>query len=229
MQNTFPTLHLASLPVFALIMILAFSGVSYSVNADVAGNKNLVNITATLPYVDVKHKGKNIRIKRIQDNSNIVELEFALTSRPCPPYCIQPIKLAPGVETIGELEVLRYLQRSSTDDSIMVIDSREPRWLQSGMIPGAISLPWNKLYNKTSTDKEIASIIQFQFNVALTGKLWNFESAKTLVFYCNGAWCGQSPTNIRALLSIGYPAHKLKWYRGGMQSWKQFGLTTVKP
>jgi hypothetical protein len=29
------------------------------------------------------------------------------------------------------------------------------------------------------------------------------------------------------LLALGYPAHKLKWYRGGMQSWKSLGLTTV--
>jgi len=97
------------------------------------------------------------------------------------------------------------------------------------MIPGAVNISWDKLYNKTASDKDIADILQFQFNAVLTGKLWNFENVKTLVFYCNGAWCGQSPTNIRALLSLGYPANRIKWYRGGMQSWKQFGLTTVKP
>jgi hypothetical protein len=31
------------------------------------------------------------------------------------------------------------------------------------------------------------------------------------------------------LLAMGYPAHKLKWYRGGIQEWKQLGLTTVAP
>jgi hypothetical protein len=50
-----------------------------------------------------------------------------------------------------------------------------------------------------------------------------------LVLFCNGAWCGQSPTNIKALLSFGYPPHKLKWYRGGMQAWEQMGFTTVTP
>jgi rhodanese-related sulfurtransferase len=49
------------------------------------------------------------------------------------------------------------------------------------------------------------------------------------VFYCNGPWCGQAPTNIKQLLALGYPAHKLKWYRGGMQDWKMLGLTTVPP
>lgn len=197
--------------------------------SDLSAGNDTVNITATLPYVDVLHNGKKIRIKRIQDTGNIIDLDFAITSRPCPPYCIQPIKLAPGIETVGELEILAFLQKAANDDTVLVIDSREPKWLATGMIPGAVSLPWNKLYNKTASDEAIAEILQFRFNAVLTGKLWNFETAKTLVFYCNGPWCGQSPTNIRALLSIGYPAHRIKWYRGGMQSWKLFGLTTVKP
>ena len=200
--------------------------ISYPVFSD---TKNEVNITATLPYVDVIHKGKKIRIKRNPDQGNIVDLDFALTSRPCPPYCIQPIKLASGVETIGELETLKYLQQSVKNDSILVIDSREQRWLNKGMIPGAINLPWQKLYNQTANEDDISEILQLQFNAILTDKLWNFENVKTLVFYCNGPWCGQSPTNIHALLSIGYPASRVKWYRGGMQSWKMFGLTTVKP
>jgi len=206
-----------------LVLCLALSQAAFS------ATQQKVNITESTPYVDVIHQGKKIRIKRIPDTGNIIDIDFALTSRPCPPYCIQPIKLAPGVETIGELELISYLQKMASDDSIMVIDSREPKWLKSGMIPGAVNIPWNKLYNKTTSDEAIADILQFKFNAAITGKLWNFENAKTLVFYCNGSWCGQSPTNIRALMSIGYPAHRLKWYRGGIQSWKLFGLTTVKP
>ena len=200
--------------------------ISYPVLSD---TKNEVNITTTLPFVDVIHKGKKIRIERNSDQGNIVDLDFALTSRPCPPYCIQPIKLASGIETIGEIEILKYLQQSVKNDSILIIDSREQRWLNKGMIPGAINLPWQKLYNKTASEDDISEILQLQFNAVLTDKLWNFENVKTLVFYCNGPWCGQSPTNIHALLSIGYPASQIKWYRGGMQSWKMFGLTTVKP
>ncbi len=199
---------------------------SYPVFSD---NNKEVNITTTLPYIDVIHEGKKVRIKRNPDQGNIIDLDFALTSRPCPPYCIQPIKLAPGVETIGELEILKYLQQSVKNDAILVIDSREQHWLKKGMIPGAINLPWQKLYNKTASEDAISEILQLQFNAVLTDKLWNFENVKTLIFYCNGPWCGQSPTNIHALLSIGYPASRIKWYRGGMQSWKMFGLTTVKP
>jgi rhodanese-related sulfurtransferase len=47
--------------------------------------------------------------------------------------------------------------------------------------------------------------------------------------YCNGPWCGQSPTAIKRLLRAGYPASRIKYYRGGMQSWESFGLTVVEP
>lgn len=189
-----------------------------------------VNLTVDIPYIDIKHKNKIIRIERNQDTGNMIDLEYGLTSRPCPPYCIQPIKIAEGVETIGELELMDYLQQISKGNGrIMVIDSREEKWLQKGMIPGAVNIPWQQLYNKTTIPGNVEDILTLHFDVAMVDSLWNFQNAKTLVFYCNGPWCGQSPTNIRSLINLGYPAHKIKWYRGGMQSWKSFGLTTVQP
>ena len=72
-------------------------------------------------------------------------------------------------------------------------------------------------------------ILENQLNVKRDKGLWNFDSAKTLVMFCNGPWCGQSSTTIEDLLKIGYPAHKILWYRGGIQDWESLGLTTVKP
>ncbi len=188
-----------------------------------------VGITESLPWVEVSSRGKAVRIERIQNNTNIIDFEYAITSRPCPPYCIQPMQLAPGVETIGELELLTYLGKLGTDESILVIDSRDPDWLTKGMIPGAISIPWTRLHPEEADPDSVAEILEFQFGAIRQGPIWNFNFARTLVFYCNGVWCGQSPTNIRALLAMGYPAHKLKWYRDGMQGWKLLGLTTVQP
>jgi rhodanese-related sulfurtransferase len=188
-----------------------------------------VGITADLPYVDVIHDGKPFRIQRDQDNDAEVDPDYAFTSRPCPPYCIQPMQIAPGVETIGELELLDILKRIARGDaSLLVIDSRDAEWpVRSGLIPGAIHLPWTKLHVAHNEPQAVAEIIEMQFGAAGGGPMWNFENARTLVFYCNGAWCGQSPTNIRQLLAVGYPAQKLKWYRGGMQSWKSLGLPTA--
>jgi len=49
------------------------------------------------------------------------------------------------------------------------------------------------------------------------------------VLWCNGPACGQSPRAIRGLLKVGYPADRIYYYRGGMQMWQLWGLTTVIP
>jgi len=189
-----------------------------------------VGITQDIAAVDVRHQGGMVRIERNADTENMLDPDFSLTSRPCPPFCVQPMHLAPGVDTLGELELLAYLKRLGEDASVLVIDSRDGDWpLRSGIIPGAVMLPWQDLHPAHTDAEKIAETLVFRFGASRQGVLWNFENARTLVFYCNGPWCGQSPTNIKQLLALGYPAHKLKWYRGGMQDWKMLGLTTVAP
>ena len=199
--------------------------------ASVQAADKSVGITHGTKAVEVIHNGKKVRVERNPDTDNMLDPDYSLTSRPCPPFCIQPMVLAPGVETIGELEMLDYLKKAGGKDAgVMVIDSRDGDWpLRSGVIPGALVLPWQELHPGHTDPEKIAETMMFRFGATRLGSLWNFENAKTLVMYCNGPWCGQSPTNIKQLLSLGYPAHKLKWYRGGMQDWKVLGLTTVAP
>lgn len=189
-----------------------------------------VKITPELGSVDVKHNGKTVTIKRDQNNDNKVDDNFAKTSRNCPPFCIQPMSLAPGVETIGEVEMLDYLKKASNGDkSVLVIDSRTPDWVKRGTIPGSVNIPWTKLNPaRGASPFEIVDILTSQFDVREQEGLFDYSGAKTLVMFCNGMWCGQSPANIRTLLDFGYPAHKIKWYRGGMQNWSNLGFTTVK-
>ncbi len=60
-----------------------------------------------------------------------------------------------------------------------------------------------------------------------TAGAYDFGAAHTLAIFCNGPSCGQTPSYIRTLLALGYPAAKLRWYRGGMQDWCSLGLTVV--
>ena len=214
------------MPKFYILFIfisLCFENIS-------AKNTLDVQITADIPSVKVKHKGKTIIIKRNQNNENTIDPDYALTSRNCPPFCIKPIKLAPGVETLGELEVLHYLQKiSSGNTHITVIDSRTPSWVKKGTIPGSVNIPWTSLsLSAGGNPLTIVEILTEQFDVKLNEDLYDFSNAKTLVLFCNGMWCGQSPKNIKTLLKFRYPANKIKWYRGGMQDWHILGLTTVK-
>lgn len=189
-----------------------------------------VNITPELEFVDVIHDGKPVRIQRNQDPDHTINARYALTSRKCPPFCIQPAVIAPGVDTIGELEMLAYLkQAAGGDDGVLVIDSRTPDWVRNGTIPGSVNIPWTTLDTGAGADPfEVADMLQQRFGVRQREGLWDFSAAKTLVLFCNGNWCGQSPANIRTLLALGYPPARLKWYRGGMQNWEILGLTVVK-
>ncbi len=207
-----------------------------------------VGITPDLMSVTVTHNGQPVEIMRNQDNANTISEAFSKTSRPCPPFCIQPIKIAEGVETLGEIEVLDYAARmEGGDTSILLVDSRTPDWVAKGTIPGAVNIPWTLLTpSQGATTEVITNTMKEQFNVVAAegvdfieiddaiannraGDVFNYDNAKTLVLFCNGMWCGQSPASIDTLLKFGYPAEKIKWYRDGMQGWEVLGFNTAKP
>jgi len=189
-----------------------------------------VNISADLASVDVMHHGRKVTIMRNQNQSNSVSPEFARTSRTCPPFCIQPCELAPGVKTIAELEVLHFLKRISDGDaSTMVIDSRTRAWVEKGVIPGTVNIPWDTLDIGESDPAAVQEILENQPGARRSNEFRNYDNVKTLVLFCNGPWCGQSSIMIKGLLKIGYPPHKILWYRGGMQDWESLGLSTLEP
>jgi rhodanese-related sulfurtransferase len=216
-------------PIKAMITAMTTTAILLLATNVIAVDDMLVRITRDLPSLDVMHNGKMVTIMRNQDQNHTINPAYAKTSRKCPPFCIQPITLAPGVETVGEVEVLDYLaQLSAGDDSILVVDSRTPDWVKQGTIPGSVNIPWTSLSLAEGTDPaSIREIMEDRFGVKYLDGLWDYTNAKTLVMFCNGIWCSQSPNNIMNLLKIGYPPNKIKWYRGGMQDWEILGLTTV--
>jgi rhodanese-related sulfurtransferase len=140
---------------------------------------------------------------------------------------ISPIKFSPKVETYGEVEVLEFIEKAKTDKNMMLVDSRTENWFFHETIPSAVNVPYIYMKQSQYPDefKEYLEIL----GVKITGDKYDFSKAKEILLFCNGAWCGQSPESMKALIAIGYPEEKLKWYRGGMQSWLSLGLTTVKP
>ncbi|MDH5614562.1 MAG: rhodanese-like domain-containing protein [Gammaproteobacteria bacterium] len=208
---------------------MLFSALFLSTNVVMAEDM-AVKITPSMGSVKVMHNGKHVTIMRDQNQKATVIPDFAKTSRKCPPFCIQPMQLAPGVETIGEVEMLDYLQQMSKGDkSILVVDSRTPDWVKKGTIPGAVNIPWTNLNpDKGASPIQIGDILENKFGAKRFEDIWNYSDAKTLVLFCNGMWCGQSPNNIKNLLKFGYPAHKIKWYRGGMQNWSNLGLSVAQ-
>jgi rhodanese-related sulfurtransferase len=186
-----------------------------------------VMITPSMGSVETVHQGKKVVVQRNQDHRHTIRPFFTYTSRRCPPFCLQPIVAAPGVETYGELEVLKVLERlGKGDDSVILVDARTAQWPERGMIPGAVNIPWSE-FDVDSEAELFDAVLKPYFSVKMTAGALDFSDAKTVVLYCNGIWCSQSTNAVDALLEAGYPAEKLKWYRGGMQDWENLGLTTV--
>lgn len=188
-----------------------------------AEDKYPVRITEELPFVTITHHGVKIKIKRIQDTKNRLISDFSKTSRPCPPFCIHPMSAADGVETFGELELINFMHDKVDTDTGLLIDARMPRFFYTETIPGSVNIPFT-LFSSSKASKVLDLLGAKQKN----GKL-DFSETIDLCLFCNGPWCDQSPRAIQALIKAGYPRDKLKYYRGGMQLWKTFSLTTVLP
>ena len=206
-----------------------------------------VNIAKGVPSVNVVHNESLVKIQRIQDKSHVLSGSYTKTSRNCPPFCVQPMQVAEGVTTVGELELVDFIKNKLTDATGVLIDARTPSWYKKGTIPGSVNIPFtsfsedaspmlinsamSKLGARKKSESESNSMLQtalsFFSNKKVANSAWNFDNAKDIMLWCNGIWCGQSPRAIKGLLALGYPAEKIFYYRGGMQAWQSLGLTVA--
>ena len=184
-----------------------------------------VKITENLPYVDVDVLGEPVRIDRIQDTKHKLKNSYAKTSRPCPPFCVQPFEPIKGIETYGELELLDFLKKEVSNNTGVLVDARLPKWYNEGTIPGAINLPFAILNPKTS--KEYLQKVLPVLGVEKKDGKWDFSKAQKLVVFDNGPWDQQATRAMQHLVEIGYPKSKIKYYRGGMQYWQILGLKVL--
>lgn len=186
-----------------------------------------VRITPDIQSVEFSIGDQDFVIERIQDTENRLNDEYTKTSRACPPFCIQPIEVAPSVTTVGELELIQFLESQVQNGTGLLIDARLPDFFNKGTIPGSINIPFTVLDYEGN---EYLETILMALGAEKTsdGNL-DFTNAKELALFCNGHWCGQSPRAIHNLIAAGYPPEKLYYYRGGMQAWLSVGLTKHIP
>jgi len=212
------------LSAFHLLATLALLTLSNSVFPAPIGSENEVPVVVQLSggrnYTDVTHLGKPVRIERNQDRTHLLADDYRRTSRPCPPFCIQPIELAPGINTVGELEVIEFVQQKVKKGTGLLLDVRMPRFYDSETIPGAVNIPFLLI------KQDVRDVLPL-LGVRRGAQGWDFSRAKFLLIFCNGPWCSQSARSVDVLRGVNYPAEKLYYYRGGMQNWKMLGLSTV--
>ena len=141
---------------------------------------------------------------------------------------IYPLHIKPGVETFAELEVLRFIDEMKEHEDYLLVDTRGLDWFESETIPGAVNIWFAVLKDPKGFDEEFVDMLN-EVNVGVNKDgSYDFSKAKTLLLFCNGPWCGQSPVAILAFIKMGYPKEKLKWYRSGLHGWKSLSLTTTR-
>ena len=172
-----------------------------------------VNIIEGLPFVDVDVDGENIRIQRIQDKNNKLKNSYTKTSRPTPPFNIQPFEPISGIQTVTELEVIFFIRDTLSENEGLLIDARMPKWYHNGTIPGALNIPFSIL-SGGDENPFIPQIFEL-FGIEKEKGEWDYRDAQTLLVFDNGPWCQQGVSAMKHLVSLGYPKEKILYYRGG--------------
>lgn len=126
---------------------------------------------------------------------------------------IQPLVPAPGIVPVTEFEVLAAI----SDPNVVLVDMRTQEWFIERTIPGAINIPYT----------EVAMRLD-ELGCTKNGEKFDCSNAVTMLGFCNGPVCPQSPTAMHAMIREGYPAEKIMYYRGGMLDWDALGFTTVQ-
>jgi rhodanese-related sulfurtransferase len=114
---------------------------------------------------------------------------------------VQPMTIAPGVSTIGELELIEHLRAGG-----QLIDTRRVRYVAAGTIPGA---------------RVIA-------HTEIEGRLDELDPERPIVVFCNGPQCAATPDAVRRLIAAGRPAELILYYRGGIHDWVTLGLPLAR-
>ncbi len=187
-----------------------------------AGKYDKVKIAPGIASIYVYHKGKAVKVHRIQNTKNKLTGEYAKVYRPG--KYIQPVKLNDTIETIGEIEVIHFMQERVNRKEGLIIDVRSRQDYAKEAIPSAVNIPYKVADNLMAMERIFRSL-------GMTKKPnggWESSKAMELVVYCHGLWCQKSGDFINKIVALGYPPQKIKYYRGGFQMWKILGFTTVK-
>lgn len=113
---------------------------------------------------------------------------------------IQPFELAPGVRTVGEIEVIAHLEEGRA-----LVDSRRPHFYEQATIPSALNVP----------------------HPDAVARVDELDRSQPTIFFCNGPQCSATPRAVRALLGAGYPPQAVLYYRGGIHDWMTLALPVV--
>ncbi len=217
--------------------------------ADAQSGKTIAPLKPDMPYLFVVHNGRSVKVERdIYDSykarTNLYGYLVQIAGT-CPPFCLLPQQLDLPVETVGEIEIIDFMMTKLRKGQGVLLDTRHKEAYQSATIPGSanysIQIIQKGLGDKEFEDMLLALGAVRRGEISALDKIleatgvtdtsmltddWDFNEAKELIVWANSAMNKTPVTAIEILLAAGYPAKKLKWYRGGLASWQYWGFNT---
>jgi rhodanese-related sulfurtransferase len=112
---------------------------------------------------------------------------------------LQRLESAPGVQTVGELELVELVEQGA-----LVVDCRTVGSFGGRTIPGSINIPHADMIERRA----------------------ELDENRIAILFCNGPQRPQSPHALRELLEAGHPASALAYYRGDMHDWVSLAMPT---
>lgn len=165
--------------------------------------------------------GERIKIARDNPDAARFALQFAASGGTCGGPCIAPMQIAPGIATLGEIEVLDFLVNEVAVNQGLMVDARKPADRAKGYIPGSVSLPYSTIAPTNSFRSDIMQAL----GAREFAGVYNFTDARSLLIFDNGPSSDDAGKLVANLLEAGYPAELLRYYRGGMQVWSLLGFS----
>ncbi|MGC9352054.1 MAG: rhodanese-like domain-containing protein [Sulfurovum sp.] len=107
---------------------------------------------------------------------------------------LQPMRLHKDLETYGELETLKFIKEMQRDQDMLLIDCRKKKWYDYMTIPGAINMPFHYFkYHEMHTFEFENALQEMGVKILDDEGHYDFNGAKTILLFCNGACGAASP------------------------------------
>jgi rhodanese-related sulfurtransferase len=218
--------------------------------ADAGNTKDYAMLQEDMPYLFVVHKGRSIKIVRSIAQSfrlpSNINNTLVNQAQHCPPFCLQPLKRDDlPVATISEVGVIDFMTNYLRNSTGVLIDVRSATQHKQFTIPGSVNYfvqtiqkgigdnAFDAMFNALGVKPrgETSWLTRQMENVGLADTsevtdTLDFTNAKDLVIWGDAQTDVNARYAIRSLLDAGYPAHKIRWYHGGIASWTFWGFTT---
>lgn len=218
--------------------------------ADGANTLDYAMLQEDMPYLFVVHKGRSIKIVRDISRSfrvpSNIHSTLINTAQTCPPFCLQPLKLDDlPVTTVSEVELIDFMANYLRNNTGVLIDVRSPIKHTALTIPGSANYFVQTIQKGIGNSEfdamlsvlgvkprgEVSWLTSQMENLGLIDNsevtdTLDFSNAKELVIWGEAQSDNTVIIAIHSLLDAGYPAHKIRWYHGGIASWTFWGFTT---